>query len=186
MDLRCDSCGSTNLVWDNKSGTVICGDCGLVLERIYFNQKHYYESDQILVNYPQVLEVSSVKRDSERKFNSLLKKSRNIRNIKQLRIYVEPKEEGLSVGHIISKESLEALATITSDGKMLKTYTYMEKEGWFSGLRLKTRVALTAFLVFRSNRRKLNIILKILGIDEKYLRKLLKRVPKHVRTSATM
>ncbi len=33
--IRCPECGSTSILWDYKNGSVICGNCGLVIDNIY-------------------------------------------------------------------------------------------------------------------------------------------------------
>ncbi len=32
---RCPECGSTSILWDYKNGSIVCGDCGLVIDNIY-------------------------------------------------------------------------------------------------------------------------------------------------------
>jgi len=45
--MRCPYCGSTNVVWDEERGEVVCMDCGSVIDRIYVLRKDYEERSPI-------------------------------------------------------------------------------------------------------------------------------------------
>lgn len=46
--MRCPECKSDNILWDYKAGTVVCCNCGLVIDYIYEETKQKYGTDLIL------------------------------------------------------------------------------------------------------------------------------------------
>ena len=56
--MLCPYCGSRNLVWDYSKGTVVCADCGSVLDSIYeFDAANFTHSDlsELLPSYSAIL-----------------------------------------------------------------------------------------------------------------------------------
>ena len=43
--MRCPECKSDNILWDYKAGTVVCCNCGLVIDYIYEEPKQKYSTD---------------------------------------------------------------------------------------------------------------------------------------------
>ncbi len=33
--IACPECGSTNIIWDSRTGYIVCSECGIVIDRIY-------------------------------------------------------------------------------------------------------------------------------------------------------
>jgi len=43
--MRCPYCGSTNIIWDEERGEIVCMDCGSVIDRIYVSRDDYRVDD---------------------------------------------------------------------------------------------------------------------------------------------
>ena len=43
--MRCPYCGSTNVIWDEERGEVVCMDCGSVIDRIYVLREDFRVED---------------------------------------------------------------------------------------------------------------------------------------------
>ena len=44
--IACPECGSTNIIWDYRTGYIVCSECGIVIDRIYvqYTGKNIIES----------------------------------------------------------------------------------------------------------------------------------------------
>ena len=56
--MKCPYCGSSNLVWDGNTGTIVCANCGSVLDVIYeYDASNFTHSDlsELLPSYSAIL-----------------------------------------------------------------------------------------------------------------------------------
>jgi transcription initiation factor TFIIIB Brf1 subunit/transcription initiation factor TFIIB len=66
------------------------------------------------------------------------------------------------------------------DKKVYKIYKFLEKNGMFSGRKIKIRVALS-FYIAGYRCKKMKNILEKLHINEKYFRKITYKLPKELK-----
>lgn len=168
--MKCPYCGSINLIWDIKNGTVVCMDCATVIDKIYYEGTLSSSEDEIILDFNK-LKVS----DKTKKFLSELDRITN--NNKKFKIDIYGKTR------YFSEDGLAALQILEVDKKVKRIYNLLTEKGFFSGKKLKTRVALSFYLAgYRGDR--INTILTKLGINQKYFKKLIYKLPKELKYKA--
>ncbi len=47
--MECPVCGSNEIVWDNKNGEVVCSNCGIIIDNIYYSGRNESESTETII-----------------------------------------------------------------------------------------------------------------------------------------
>jgi len=157
--MKCENCGSDNIVWDRRNGSVVCSNCGLVLDSIYDNSLSFSDEDTIIIS-PNF--IDNIKEETKKFLSNKTHKNT---------VYINGSP------HIISESGLIALDLISRSVKAKKVYETIENSGILSGRKIKTKVAVAFYLAgYRDEEFKK--ILKILGINYNYIRKIINKISK--------
>ncbi|ARM75882.1 TFIIB-type zinc ribbon-containing protein [Acidianus manzaensis] len=162
--MQCPYCGSTNLLWDIKNGTVICRDCASVIDSMYDYER--YNNNEIVIDFNKLTINQNTK-----EFLSILD---NIRYKNKYKIDLSNKNKYLT------EDGIYALQLLNMDTSVRKIYDELTKYGYFSGKKIKTRVAISFYLSgYRGN--KMRNILRKLHINEKYFKKITYKIPRNIK-----
>ncbi|MBW9140532.1 MAG: hypothetical protein K1T65_02295 [Candidatus Aramenus sp.] len=165
--MRCPSCGSANIVWTESS--VVCGNCGLVIDE----QKYDYSPPSFS---EEVVDLTGTMRLSERtKYVTAYIRDRISNNEFNRRRFLLRVNEGGKLG-VISREGVLALELIKKDPIAHKIYLIINEEGYLSGAKIKTRVAVSFYLSGYKGK-KMKDILRKLNVNEKHFRRVLRKIP---------
>ena len=148
--VKCPYCGSSNLIWDNKSGDIICAVCGSVIDKIYCESADIEE--EIVIASSEVF----------KKHREQLKKIKETRE-KKMVIYN---------GSLIKESSLNAMKLIENNEKLLIIYDIIDNST-LKTRNIKYKLAIGLYLYDRNEFEKVE---KSLGISEKYMKKILLRL----------
>ncbi|MEM1656708.1 MAG: TFIIB-type zinc ribbon-containing protein, partial [Sulfolobaceae archaeon] len=109
--MKCENCGSSDLVWDRKNGNIVCSNCGLVIETIYDNTLINTEDEYIII--------------SPNLFNNIRKETKDFifNKFRKNIIYIN------GIKHIIHEDSLIALDLVSRNLKVKKIYENINKLG---------------------------------------------------------
>ncbi|MEM0020446.1 MULTISPECIES: TFIIB-type zinc ribbon-containing protein [Metallosphaera] len=179
-NFTCSYCGSKNLIWDYTRGEVVCGDCGTTVDRVYDYRPMFME-EVLRSSQNRSLLYKNREIESFKEFMHLLKKSRFLRKYKGVKLNVSLNQGSIQGSKIYSQISLDALYKIESDKVAIKIYKYLEKMGIFSGLKFKTRVLLTYYLVYDNDKIRIKRILKTYYSSEENIKRIIKQIPFNVR-----
>ncbi|ADX85781.1 TFIIB-type zinc ribbon-containing protein [Saccharolobus islandicus] len=151
--MECPACGSNEIVWDNKNGEVVCSNCGIIIDNIYYSGRNESESTETII-------ISN-------KFykDDIL--------IKELRIKTFLKKNRIENKKTDQYEII--LRSMLLDAQYKKIYKVLYDEGILSGLKAKSKLGLLIYFRFALNDRYLHQ-LKEFGIKNENLRKRLKRI----------
>lgn len=163
--MSCPYCGSNNLIWDVKSGTVVCMECASVVDVIYDDKE--FSSTDIIIDLNKI-----TINDVTRKFLVDLNKIQKTKT--------KYKINNSNTSKYISEDGILALEFLKMDPKVEKIYNSLTEKGFFSGKKLKTRVAISFYLAGYRGKRINNILAK-LRINHKYFKKLIYKLPKELK-----
>lgn len=173
--LICDYCGSKNLLWDYVRGEIVCGDCGTTLDKVYDYRPVYAEEVSRTSGQGYILKNNRL--DSYREFIELMKKTRFMRKFKGVKLNLSGNDRRIHISRIYSPISLDALYKLQSDRVAFRIYKYLEDKGIFSGLKFKTRVLLTYYLIYGNNRARIKNLFKQYYTDEENIKRVAKQIP---------
>ncbi|AWR97242.1 hypothetical protein DFR86_06505 [Acidianus sulfidivorans JP7] len=162
--MQCPYCGSTNLIWDEKNGCIVCRDCATIIDSLYdFDQ---YNTTEIVIDFNK-LNI----RKSTINFLSLLD---NINNKNKYKIDINNKNK------YITEDGIYALQLLKMNKTAEEIFNKLTETGYFSGKKIKTRVAISFYLSgYRGN--KMRDILKKLHINERYFKKITYKIPNYLK-----
>ncbi|MCY0849642.1 TFIIB-type zinc ribbon-containing protein [Sulfuracidifex metallicus] len=182
--LTCSYCGSKNLIWDYTRGEVVCGDCGTTADRVYDYRPAFIE-EALKSSQNRSLLYKNREIEPFKEFMHLLKKSRFLRKYKGVKLNISFNKGFIQGSKIYSQISLDALYKIESDRVAIKIYKYLEETGIFSGLKFKTRVLLTYYLVYGNDKIRIRRILKRYYTSEENIKRIIKQIPFNIRLEIT-
>ncbi|MDT7900582.1 MAG: TFIIB-type zinc ribbon-containing protein [Acidianus sp.] len=162
--MQCPYCNSKNLIWDSIHGNIICASCGSVIDTLY-DYSQIGTSEEIIDLNKGVSERKET-RNFIRLTETISNKFRIFNNKENMKFITEDGELALSL--------------LNMDKKVYKIYEFLEKNGMFSGRKIKIRVALS-FYIAGYRCKKMKNILEKLHINEKYFRKITYKLPKELK-----
>ncbi|QGA54921.1 transcription initiation factor IIB family protein [Sulfolobus sp. E5-1-F] len=151
--MECPVCGSSEIIWDNKNGEVVCSNCGTIIDSIYYSEQNEPESTEtIIINNKFYKDEILIKK---LRIKNFLKNNR-IENKKTDRYEI-------------------ILRSILLDSQYKKIYKVLYNEGILSGLKAKSKLGLLIYFRFALNDQYLHQ-LEQFGIKNENLKKRLRRI----------
>jgi len=144
--LRCEMCGG-ELVWDYRTGDVICSSCGAVVDRIYVEEKTNQAEERMV----RIGRNASTAPKSYRMFRSVYRRMSSGRkltiNNDSFQSFLKT---GKHVGVLEHPVNQELRRILSSDEELSMIYRKIERSHAFSGRTMRTKVA--AAMIIRSYR----------------------------------
>ena len=159
--MKCPYCGSSELIWDYKTGDVVCSKCASVIDKIYYTDL-YEISDDITVTSKYVYY------DFFRKFKRYNEYKRKIeKNEKKIRKIV------IYNGSLIKESSLNVMKIIENNERLLILYDIMDSLPQFMARNSMYKLAVGLYLL---DKKEFHRLRKNLNISDKYMRKILSKL----------
>ncbi|MEM0187805.1 MAG: TFIIB-type zinc ribbon-containing protein [Saccharolobus sp.] len=152
--MKCQVCGSTEIVWNEEKGEIVCSNCGVVIDSIYYDSVDRFSVNEIVI-------------DNNLYFNDI--------KIKNLRIREFFNNNTLNKS-IDEYEII--LKTMLLDKQYRIIYDLLLNEGILSGIRTKTKVGILIYIRYVYNN-KYREILKKLKIDYKLIKNTIRKLGSH-------
>lgn len=156
--MKCPYCGSLELVWDDKSGDVVCANCGSVIDKVYYLGGLFYNDDETIPITVGLNVPTSVKKYKEQ-----------LRLIKRKR----KREMVIYNGSFIKESNLNVMKLIENNERLLIIYDIIDSLTVFKTRNPKYKLAIGIYLYNRSEFEKLK---KSLNISERYMKKILAKL----------
>ena len=172
--MECPYCKSKNLIWDYKNGTIVCADCGAVLDQIYDESSSFEEMESISGRYVSIYEnfLSNYKSIVDRT-NRII--TENIkRNNRYNKAQKFDKDRFLFYnGSIVRESSFLPLKYIENNERLLIIYDFIDRIPKFKDKHIRYKIALAVYFYDQ------NLFKKVedkLGISKKYFKKILSSI----------
>ncbi|MEL9970456.1 MAG: hypothetical protein QXF16_06305 [Metallosphaera sp.] len=172
---NCSFCGSSDLIWDDSRGVIVCANCAAVLDIIYDYRMPYIEPHRPKSTFNKDIFFKKIE---IKEISKILKRTQYIRLKGNLMLDFHGKDRKVK---IYTTDSIMALNALNSDRNVVKIYNYLENKGIFSGLKYRTRVLLTYYLIYNGDEKKLKKLFKSPNLKLGNIKKLAKRVPLSVK-----
>ncbi|BDB97169.1 TFIIB-type zinc ribbon-containing protein [Saccharolobus caldissimus] len=151
MTLSCPVCGSSEIIWNEKKGEVVCGVCGTVIDIIYSYSMTESDTEEIVIDNKYYKDEIKIKESRVKEF---MKNENNIRKINEYEII---------------------LNSMLLDKKYRIIYKILNEEGILGGIKAKTKVGLLIYFRYAYNNEYLKILEK-LGIKKALIRKNIRKI----------
>ena len=160
--MKCPYCGSNEIIWDYKTGDLICSTCASVIDKVYYNDL-YEISDDIVITpkYAYYDFFKKLKRLDE--YKNKIRKN-NKRKIRMMVMYN---------GSSIRESSLSAMKIIENNERLLILYDIMDTLPQFRSKNSNYKLAVGLYLLDKKEFCKLR---RNLNINDKYMKKLLSKL----------
>jgi|GEM_PF-653355 transcription initiation factor TFIIIB Brf1 subunit/transcription initiation factor TFIIB len=174
----CEACGSSNLIWDSR-GEVVCGDCGVVNDRIYLTENFQtsQESDQVTLRIGDPLDGRRMAR--MKRYEGYLKKFDRKRFIIVKSSLFNYLKGSKRVKTMLRRDSRQALELLRKDPDATKIYEkVIAHDLFFNGRTEKTKVAMAFYLKYSLYRREkeLTQLLVGIGIQPSYFKQMISKL----------
>lgn len=179
MPLRCPSCGSTHLVWDEAYGYLICGECGTIIEQLLDESTGSAHSALPIISLRSNKQIRALakfqhahsQREPNNPNNYILKNKNNKSSTNKLHRYNGYNQNESENDELISVLAESALRII-------------EHSREFSSRQNKTKLAIAYYIaalaIGMSKTQALSLASLRADVPEKYLSKILRPLGTHV------
>jgi len=156
--MKCPYCGSSEIIWDYKTGDMVCSTCASVIDKIYYD--NLCEASDDLVVTPKYAYY-----DFFKKLERLNKyKEKNKKKIRKMIMYN---------GSSIKESSLSAMKIVENNERLLILYDIMDTLPKFRSKNSKYKLAVGIYLLDKKEFDKLR---RNLNISDKYMKKILSKL----------
>jgi len=146
------------LVWDNKSGDVVCSNCGAVIDKVYY-LGGTFNNDNETLPVTVSLNVSTSMKTRKQQLK-LIRRGRE----KRMVIYN---------GSFIKESNLNIMKMLENNERLLIIYDIIDSLSAFKTRNPKYKLAIGLYLY---NRSEFERIKKSLNISERYMKKILAKL----------
>ena len=159
--MKCPYCGSSEIIWDYKTGDLICSKCASVIDRIYYADLSETSDDIVLIHkyaYYDFFRKLERYNEYKNKIEKLEKKSRKM---------------VMYNGSLIKESSLNAMKILENNEKLLILYDIMDSLPQFKSKNSMYKLAIGLYLFDKKEFYKLR---RNLNISDKYFKKILSKL----------
>jgi len=159
--MKCPNCGFDELIWDTKSGSVVCPNCGLVIDQIYEDSVVNVDEDIITGSYKPGHYLTLNKKETEILRNIITKNLKSKSSSKKA-IYYN--------GNIINSDSLNAIKFLENNELLLIIFDIVNNIPKLASKHLKYKVGIS---IYFTNKELFNKVYKNLNINIRYFNRIL-------------
>jgi len=159
--MKCPYCGSSEIVWDYKTGDMVCSKCASVIDKIYYD--NLYETSDDVVITPKYAYYNFFKKlERLNEYKEKIKK--NKRKLRKTIIYN---------GSSIKESSLNTMKILENNERLLILYDIMDTLPQFRSKNSKYKLAVGIYLL---DKKEFNKLKRNLNISDKYMKKILSKL----------
>ena len=159
--MKCPYCGSNEIIWDYKTGDVVCLRCASVIDKVFYTDQ-YETADEITIT-PKFA------------YYDFFKKLERYNQYKDKIVKNEEKTRKMVIynGALIRESSLSAMKIIENNERLLILYDVIDSLPQF---RSKNSIYKLAIGLYLYDRKEFYKIRRNLNISEKYMKKILSKL----------
>jgi len=159
--MKCPYCGSSEIIWDYKTGDIICLRCASVIDKVFYADQYETADETIITPKSAYYDFF---RKLERYKQYIDKMEKNREKVRKMVTYN---------GALIRESSLDAMKIIENNEKLLILYDVIDSLPQFKS---KNSIYKLAIGLYFYDRREFYKLRRNLNISDKYMKKILSKL----------